>query len=96
MYAVVFDLDTSCLGEEYHTPSANNAYADIRKFMEANHFTWQQGSVYFGDETINAVNCVMIIQRLAKQYAWFTACVKDVRMLRIEENNDLMPAIQMM
>ena len=63
--------------------------------MEANHFNWQQGSVYFGDETINAVKCVMSIQKLANTYPWFSAYVKDVRMLRIEENNDLMPVIQL-
>ena len=94
MYAVTFDLDTSCLGEEYHTPSATNAYGDIRKFMEANNFKWMQGSVYFGNETIDAVKCVLTVQKLANTYPWFKACVKDVRMLRIEENNDLMPAIQ--
>ena len=93
MYAVTFDMDTSCLGEEYHNESMPNAYGNIRKFMEANHFTRQQGSVYFGDETINAVNCIMTIQKLAKKYPWFAACAKDVRMLRIEENNDLLPAI---
>jgi len=94
MYAVTFDIDTSCLDENYHGNNYQNAYGDIRKFMESNGFRWQQGSVYFGDETINAVNCVMTVQKLAKQFPWFTACVKDVRMLRIEENNDLMPAIQ--
>ncbi|MEA1956551.1 MAG: virulence factor [Campylobacterota bacterium] len=93
MYAVTFDIDTNCLGEQYHNESSTNAYGDIRKFMEANNFNWQQGSVYFGNETINAVNCVMVIQKLAKAYPWFTACVKDVRMLRIEENNDLLPAL---
>jgi virulence-associated protein VapD len=62
--------------------------------MEANNFIWQQGSVYFGNEKINAVNCVLTIQKLAKQYSWFMACVKDVRMLRIEENNNLIDAIQ--
>jgi virulence-associated protein VapD len=93
MYAVTFDLDTSCLGEEYHTPSATNAYGDIRKFMESNGFSWQQGSVYFGDENMTAVQCVITIQKLAKTFPWFPACVKDIRMLRIEENNDLMPAI---
>lgn len=89
MYALTFDIDTSCLEDNYQ-----NAYGDIRKFMEENGFKWQQGSVYFGDETINAVNCVMVVQKLAKKFPWFPACVKDVRMLRIEENNDLMPAIQ--
>ena len=71
-----------------------NAYGDIRKFMESNGFDWQQGSVYFGDETINAVKCVVVVQKLSQKYPWFPGCVKDVRMLRIEENNDLMPAIQ--
>ncbi len=93
MYAVVFDIDTNCLQEQYHTPSSNNAYADIRKFMESRGFIWMQGSVYFGNETITAVTCVLAVQALAAQYSWFRSCVRDVRMLRIEENNDLKPAI---
>ncbi len=35
----------------------------------------------------------MTIQKLAKAYPWFSACAKDIRMLRIEEHNDLMEAI---
>jgi virulence-associated protein VapD len=31
---------------------------------------------------------------LAKQLPWFSVSVRDIRMLRIEELNDLMPAIQ--
>ena len=93
MYAVTFDIDTNCLNDQYHNDSSTNAYGDIRKFMESHNFTWIQGSVYFGNEKINAVNCVIVVQELAKTYPWFPACVKDIRMLRIEENNDLMPAI---
>ncbi len=93
MYAVVFDIDTNCLNDNYHGNSYNNAYGDIRKYMEQNGFDWQQGSVYFGNSTIDAVKCVLVVQGLAKQYNWFPTCVKDVRMLRIEENNDLMQAI---
>lgn len=48
--------------------------------MKVNRFKWQQGSVYLGNETINLL--------LA-----FSICVKDVRMLKIEENNDLMPTV---
>jgi virulence-associated protein VapD len=94
MYAVTFDIDTECLKNEYHNTSSPNAYGDIRKFMESNDFEWKQGSVYFGKPNITAVSCVLVVQRLAKQYSWFSTCVKDVRMLRIEENNDLMPAIR--
>ncbi|GAA7159596.1 endoribonuclease VapD [Helicobacter pylori] len=88
MYAVTFDLDTNCLNE-----NAVNL-SKVRKFMEQHGFKWQQGSVYFGDETINAVTCVATVQILAKQIPSFAICVKDVRMLKIEENNDLMPAIK--
>jgi virulence-associated protein VapD len=95
MYAVTFDIDTNCLNDQYHNESSTNAYGDIRKFMESNNFEWQQGSVYFGNEKINAVNCVLIIQKLAKQFVWFRNCVKDVRMLRIEENNNLLEAINL-
>lgn len=91
MYAVTFDIDTNCLNDDINPPKM---YIAIRKFMEKRGFTWTQGSVYFGDETINAVSCVMTIQALAKEYPLFTQCVKDVRMLKIEENNDLMPAIK--
>jgi virulence-associated protein VapD len=31
---------------------------------------------------------------LAKANPWFALSVKDIRMLRIEDNNDLMPAVQ--
>jgi len=93
MYAIVFDIDTDCLSKNYHNVSYTNAYGDIKRFMTENHFIWQQGSVYFGNDNVTAVSCVLTVQKLARQYPWFSTCVKDVRMLRIEENNDLMPAI---
>lgn len=95
MYAVLFDLDTICLNDNYGGNAYNNAYKDIKKYMLENGFIWKQGSVYFGSEKIDAVTCVILIQKLAKLYPWFSTCVKDVRMLRIEENNDLMPAISL-
>ena len=94
MYAVVFDIDTNCISGNSNTPSYPNAYGDIRKFMEANHFVWQQRSLYFGDATVNAVTCVMTIQALSRTYSWLSICVRDIRMLRIEENNDLLPAVR--
>jgi virulence-associated protein VapD len=94
MYAVVFDLDTNCLDTNYHGNNYNNAYNDIKKHMLEHGFKWQQGSVYFGGTDVDAVKCVITVQKLARKHNWFLTCVKDVRMLRIEENNDLMPALQ--
>jgi virulence-associated protein VapD len=50
--------------------------------------------MYFGDQNINAVTCVLAAMDLATQLPWFAASVRDIRMLRIEELNDLMPAVQ--
>ena len=96
MYAIAFDLDTQLLQQNYGSPSFNNAYADIRKVLTAKHnFKWQQGSVYFGDpEQVNAVNCVLAAMDLARTFPWFSVCVRDIRMLRIEEQNDLIDAVR--
>jgi virulence-associated protein VapD len=81
MYAIAFDLDT----DERHF--------DVRTVLEEHGFSWRQGSVYFGDERVTPVTCVLAIQELSKRFDWFSSCVRDIRMLRIEENNDLSPAI---
>ena len=96
MYAIVFDLDTNSLKEVYPGPSWNNAYQDIRLFLAERGFGWQQGSTYFGDETVDAVKCVLTIQTLTQRFDWLAASIRDIRMLRIEENNDLMPAVTTM
>jgi len=96
MYAIAFDLDTQTLKDSYPVESFNNAYMDIRKVLEKKGFDWQQGSVYFGNDTVDAVTCVLAVQQLRQTYPWFAASVRDIRMLRIEENNDLMPAVEAM
>jgi virulence-associated protein VapD len=93
MYAIVFDMDIDSLRQHYGDPD-NNAYLEIRRILERHGFTWQQGSTYFGGERINAVTCVLAAVDLSHSLPWFAASVRDIRMLRIEELNDLMPAIR--
>jgi virulence-associated protein VapD len=93
MYAIAFDMDIESLRTNYGDPY-NNAYLEIRRVLERHGFTWQQGSVYFGGERINAVTCVLAAIDLSRSLPWFAASVRDIRMLRIEELNDLMPAVQ--
>ena len=96
MYAIAFDLDTEILSQTYGTTSPNNAYGDIKKFLQSQGFDWQQGSVYFGSpDKVNAVQCVLAAQELSRRFSWFAASVRDIRMLRIEENNDLRPAVEL-
>jgi virulence-associated protein VapD len=93
MYAIVFDFDTEMLKQNYPNSSWNNAYSDVRNYLSARGFEWMQGSAYFGDETVDAVRCVRVVQKMAKKFSWFTPSVRDLRMLRIEENNDLKSAL---
>lgn len=94
MHAIVFDLDTETLKSVYPTQSWNNAYNDICTEMEARGLKRQQGSVYFGtNDDINAVTCVLAVQALSQKFTWFKPAVRDIRMLKIEDNNDLSPAL---
>lgn len=94
MYAIVFDLDTKTLESVYPNDSWRNAYQEVRRVLQAKGFDWQQGSTYFGNDSVDAVTCVLAVQALKKEFAWFAAAVRDIRMLRIEENNDLRPALE--
>lgn len=93
VYAIAFDMDIEALRVNFGDPY-NNAYLEIRRVLQGHGFTWQQGSVYFGGEAVTAVTCVLAAQDLARSLPWFAASVRDIRMLRIEELNDLMPAVQ--
>lgn len=93
MYAIAFDMDIESLRSNYGDPY-NNAYLEIRRVLQKHGFNWQQGSVHFGDESINAVTCVLAVMDVSRSLPWFAGSVRDIRMLRIEELNDLMPAVQ--
>lgn len=94
VYAIAFDMDTDTLQRAYPGPSWNNAYVEIQRVLSRHGFNRQQGSVYFGGPQVNAVTCVMAAMDLARSLPWFAVAVRDIRMLRIEELNDLMPAVR--
>ncbi len=93
LYAISFDMDTARMQELYDGASWRNGYTEIGNVLSEHGFSWKQGSVYFGDAEVNAVTCVLAIQDVARKLNWFTASARDVRMLRIEEFNDLGPAL---
>jgi len=93
LHAITFDMDIDALKENYGDPY-NDAYGEIRKILMKKGFAWQQGSVYFGGDSINAVTCVLAVIELSNSLPWFSSSVRDIRTLRIEEFNDLMPAVQ--
>lgn len=93
MYAIAFDMDTTALQAAYHNPSWQNAYNDIGRILGRYGFTRKQDSAYFGDDIVSATSCFLAVQELTRSFAWFAPCVSDIRMLRIEEINDLRPVV---
>ena len=93
VYAIAFDMDIEQLRTNYGDPY-NNAYLEIRRVLQRHGFAWQQGSIYLGGESVTPVTCVLAAIDLAQSLPWFAVSVRDIRMLRIEELNDLMPAVQ--
>jgi virulence-associated protein VapD len=65
----------------------------VYRILQGFGFTRQQGSVYFGNPHVTPVTCVMAVQAVQRDQPWFARVVNDIRMLRIEEHSDLMPAI---
>jgi virulence-associated protein VapD len=93
VYSIAFDMDIEQLRVHYGDPY-NNAYLEIRRVLEGHGFLWQQGSVYFGGPAVTAATVMIAVIDLTSQLPWFAASVRDLRMLRIEELNDLMPVVQ--
>jgi virulence-associated protein VapD len=93
VYALTLDLDPKQVRGHSDT-SGNNAYLEIRRVLEGHDFQWRQGRVYFGGTSVTAASVSLAVIDLTARLPWFAAAVRDIRMLRIEESNDLMPLIQ--
>ena len=93
-YAISFDLDAKTLQDSYPNPSWQNAFLDIERALREYGFVRKQGSVYFGDDTLDVVRCRLPCN-VSLSISIGAPSVPDIRMLRIEDNNDLMPAIEL-
>lgn len=88
MYAVTFDLNGPVRKAMYES---TGAHTEIRNFLENKGFKWVQRSVYFSNPGVNAVQAVLIVQELIEEFDWLGPCIDDIRLLRIEDDNDLKP-----
>ena len=93
IYGIAFDMDTEKLKKAYGNKGWGNAYNQIARLLDSYGFYPQQKSMYLGNDGVSAVECVLAVQELSKTFPWFAPSVRDIRMLRIEDNNDLKPAI---
>jgi len=95
MYAIAFDLDTECLKKSYPGANYQNAYGEIRAFLEGHDFTNRQGSLYYGGKKTTMVSAVLAATELGKTFPWLSGCVTDIRILQLMNNDDLLPAVEL-
>ncbi len=94
MFAIAFDMDTKALEAQFG-PSYTNKYKEIEKFLAEHNFHWQQGSLYYGSkETTTIGTPFLVARRLSNNFPWFKTCVKDIRVLKIEDDDDLKPHLE--
>ncbi len=95
MYAIVFKLDHQALMLHHGFSASVQMYDEIGPVLSHYGFMRYQDGVYFGNvPRADAVSCVLAVMDLAKHHPRFASFVEDVRMLRIEDDNDLMPAVK--
>lgn len=87
-YALAIDLDAERLRADA------TADQDLRRVLQQHGFERHQGGVHYGSQSVTAVTCVLAAQDLARSLPWFAASARQVRMLRVGESDDLMPAVQ--
>ena len=92
VYAIAFDLDTK-IAEKLCGEGWKGCYEKIGRVLAEYGFAGQQGSLYFGTPESDAVTCMLAVQEIDKRFAWFGRSVRDIRMLRVDEMNDLMPVL---
>lgn len=92
MYAIAFDLDTSSCQRLYPGSDWKHAYRDIQTVLTEFGFWGMQGSVYYSQHA-KSVKVFQTIVALQERHPWFRSVVRSLRMLRIDENDDLLPIL---
>ncbi|ERF77915.1 virulence factor [Gallibacterium anatis] len=83
---IVFDMDTHCLEQNYHTTSWRNAYSDIQRILKKHGFTNIQGTVYLSDVGIKQAHGTLALQEVAVRYEWFAKCASNIQFYDLKDD----------
>ncbi|WP_337828574.1 hypothetical protein [Pseudonocardia sp. TMWB2A] len=86
MYAIAYDLNAEAA-------LRHGAWDKIARVLSQHGFNRQQGSVFFGTPATQASHCFKAVLEIHRKFPWFWEVVKDMRMLRIDENDDLLAVV---
>ncbi|SQC36494.1 hybrid protein contained Cpp29 and VapD [Helicobacter fennelliae] len=77
--SIAFDLDTKALQEHYTKGDWHNAYNDIAAFLDKQHFTHSQGSVYDSTTKFSDDGLGKLIEKMNSELTWLAHCIKSIR-----------------
>jgi virulence-associated protein VapD len=63
MYEIMFEINN-----ENNSKTILEYNLKIKKFLIRNNFNWIQGNIFNGNNTVDVVNCILIIQELFNKY----------------------------
>ena len=86
VYAVAYDLRAEAA-------LRYGAYEKIGRILAEHGFSRQQGSVFYGTAETQASHCFKAVLEMHRKFPWFWEVVNDMRMLRIDENDDLLSVV---
>ncbi|WP_338426408.1 hypothetical protein [Sphingopyxis kveilinensis] len=86
MYAIAYDLNAEA-AVKY------GAWDKIARVLTQYGFHRQQGSVFYGTPDTSASTCFKAVLELHDKFPWFWEVVRDMRMLRIDEEDDLLAVV---
>lgn len=76
--ALNFDLDTKALERFYPGESYQQAYYDIRQYLENTGFQHRQGSGYVSKDPISVYKVSLLINDMSEKFPWLSRCTKVV------------------
>lgn len=93
MYAIVFDFDLDILKRVKDVDGYADVFSKVKNILAVQGFTHKTGNMFVSRESISSVDVIVIMQSISKLYPWFAPSLSQLEMYRIEEVNDLLPAM---
>lgn len=84
-----FDLNTEKLKKHYPKENWNNAYYDVRSFLESHGFEHIQGSGYHSKEPLSEMEAMGVLYRMARKFQWLNYCVSVCTIADVPETFDI-------
>lgn len=88
MYILKIELDFDILNN-IGKIDIIKAQAQIKYTLKEHGFI-SAGTVYFGNNTSNAVKCFSVISILEEKYDWFIQSAKTIKMFKVTDEEDLL------